>query len=121
MRYIKNSLLVLLVTLCCFGSAFGQKADKMAKKAADRVEKLNQQITAGDEDAALTAEQTATITGIFTDMEKEIKALKKAGGDKADRKESMKAIRKAANKQVNKEVLTKEQRRAKKAAKGDDH
>lgn len=117
---IKKSFFLLLISICCVGTAFGQKANKAEKmdaQAMEKVEKLNQQIIAGDASAALTAEQVETVKAAYVEMAKQIHAVKKEGGTKEEQKEQMKAIRKAANKTINKEVLTKEQRKAKKAGK----
>lgn len=117
MQYLKNTLFILFITLCTAGTAFGQKADKMQQKAMEKVEELNQQIVAGDADAALTTEQTEEIAAVYAEMMRDIKAVKKAGGTAEEQKSQKKAIRKAANQRVNKEILTKAQRIAKKEGK----
>lgn len=116
MPYIK-SILLLLLTVCCLGTGFGQKSGKVEKMAMEKTEKLNQSIIAGDAEAALTTAQAKEITATYVQMTKDVRAVKKSGGEAAEIKEAQKAIRKAANQKINKEILTKEQRAAKRNGK----
>jgi hypothetical protein len=121
MHFAKQSVFLLLLTLCCFGTAFGQKANKMTKKieaqAMEKVEKLNNQIIAGDASAALTAEQVEAAKEVYMGMMKQLRAANKEEGTKEEKDAKKKAIRKVANQSVSKELLTKEQRKAKKLGK----
>lgn len=116
MPYLKSTLLLLL-TVCCLGTGFSQKGAKIEKMAVEKTEKLNQAIIAGDADQALTAEQTTEITALYVQMTKDVRAVKKAGGEADTIKADQKAIRKAAAQRINKEILTKDQRAAKRKGK----
>jgi hypothetical protein len=116
MPYLKT-ILVLLLTVCCLGTGFSQKSNKVEKMAMEKTEKLNQAIIAGDAEEALTAEQATDITAIYVKMTKDVRAVKKAGGEADAIKAGQKVIRKAAAQKINKEILTKEQRAAKRKGK----
>lgn len=116
MPYLKSTLLLLL-TICCLATGFGQKGNKIEEMAMEKTEKLNQAIVAGDADEALTANQTKEITAFYVQMIKDVRAVKKAGGEADAIKAEQKAIRKAVSQKVNKETLTKDQRAAKRKGK----
>jgi hypothetical protein len=116
MSYLKT-ILVLLLTVSCLATGFRQNSNKVEKMAMEKTEKINQAIIAGDAEVALTADQTKEITAIYVQMTKDVRAVKKAGGEADAIKADQKAIRKAAAQRINKEILTKDQRAAKRKGK----
>jgi len=109
---MKKILLTCLLFVGLGMTGFAQ-SDKMKEKAAEKVEELNAQIMAGDTSQALTEDQKKQILIIQIEKLKELRKIKKADGDKEDRKE----VNKKYSQKINKEILTKAQRKAKKAGK----
>ncbi len=116
MQFIKTALFLLL-TIGCFGTSFAQKGSKIEEMAREKTEKLNKEILAGDAEAGLTAEQATTITSVFVQMVKDVRAAKKTGGEAAEIKEAQQTIRKNAHRKVHQEIMTKTQRKAKQKGK----
>lgn len=116
MQFVK-SILIVFITIACFGTATAQQADKMEAKAKEKVTQFEQQILKGDASQGLTDEQRTAAVAVFTQMFTDVRAAKKEGGEADAIKERQKAIRKAAMKKVNMEIFTKEQRLARRAGK----
>lgn len=109
---MKKLLFTLLLIGAMSVSAHAQ-SDKIKEKAAEKTEELNAQIIAGDPSLALSDEQKEKLTAIYTEMLMDVKMLRKEDGDQ----EEMKEARKAYNKRIFGEILSKEQRKARKAGK----
>lgn len=109
---MKKLLFTLLLIGAMSVSAHAQ-SDKIKEKAAEKTEELNAQIIAGDPSVALSDEQKEQLTAIYTEMLTAMKKVRKNDGDQ----EEMKAARKEYNKRIFGEVLTKEQRKARRAGK----
>ncbi len=108
-------ILTILSMLLFVAASFSQS--KAEQKAMDKVEKLNTQIVSANADAALSDEQKEKIAALYVENTKAIRAIKKSDATEEEKKEQTKALRKEMNKKVNKEILTKDQRKAKKAGK----
>jgi len=89
------------------------QSDKIKEKAAEKTEELNAQIIAGDASLALSDEQKEKLTALYTEMLMDLRMVRKDDGDK----EEMKAARKEYNQRIFGEILSKEQRKARKAGK----
>ncbi|MFH4967716.1 hypothetical protein V8G61_05870 [Gaetbulibacter sp. M240] len=107
-RIITSILLILGLSLSLSAQS------KMENKAAERAEKFNTEIVAGDKSQALTDDQIAQITELEMNRLKEVRGLRKSNADK----EAIKAVNKKYFKQMYSEVLTKEQKKAR--SKGKD-
>lgn len=107
-KIIITSILFLGFTVAGFA-----QSDKITEKANEWVNNLNTEITSTDESLALTETQKTQIVAIQVERLMELKKAKKAGADK----EANKAINKKHFQKIFKEVLTKEQMKARKAAK----
>ena len=105
----RTCLVTLLLLLWCAAPLAAQSAAKMEKKAAEKVDQLDREITEGDADLALSEVQRTLIQDLYLGMYADLKALK----GEADEKERKKAARRAVNQAINKEILTAEQRKAK--------
>ncbi len=92
------------------------QSGEIQKKAADRVEALNERIVAGNTAAALSDEQKTKIQDIYLEMEIKLLAIRKSADSKEEKKEQRKALHKLVSQHINKDILTKEQRLAKRKA-----
>lgn len=109
---MKKTLFAYILFLGLGMTGFAQ-SDKLTKKATEKVEQLNAEIIAGDKSEALTDDQKETIFNLHVERLKELRKVKKAGGEKEERKE----LNKKYIQQIYKEILTKEQKKARKAGK----
>ena len=109
---------LIFTALLLVGFAFSgfAQSDKMKEKANKKIEKINTQITNGNENAALTEEQKEKIYTLEIEKLKKIKSLRKEVKDKTVLKEKIKALNKEEGKEISQNILTKEQKKAKKAA-----
>ena len=99
--------------LIAFTSTGFSQSDKLKEKTTELVEKLNSQITAGDESLALTDEQQEQVSTIHIERIKEFRKAKKDGASEED----IKAINKKHFKRIYEEVLTNEQKQARQKGK----
>lgn len=116
MQYLKQ-LLFVLITLFSLGAVYGQQPTKLEAKAAEKVAQFDQEIQAGDAEQSLSDDQKKAMSDILVMMYRDVRKVKKAGGEADAIKAEQKVVRKAAFKRINAEVLTKEQRQARRAGK----
>jgi hypothetical protein len=109
---MKKILFTCLLLIAFTSTGFSQ-SEKLKEKATELVEKLNSQITAGDESLALTDEQRDQVSTIHIERIKESRKAKKNGASDED----VKAINKKHFKRIYEEVITKEQKQARKKGK----
>lgn len=114
MKKMKFILTILSMFLFVTASFSQSKAEQ---KAMDKVEKINAMIVAGDADLALSDDQKKQMVELYVANTKATRKIKKSDATEEEIKEQTKALRKVLNQKVNKEILTKEQRKAKKAGK----
>ena len=109
--HLRFYFLTVLLVLLCAGPVAAQSAAKIEKKAAAKVEQLDQRISESNPDLALTEVQQTVIHDMYVSLFAKMKALK----GEADEKNRKKAARRAVNQSINKEILTREQRKAKRS------
>jgi len=108
--------LILLVGFSTTNFSQNKKMmEKMKEKATELVEKLNNEIKAGDETLALSEAQKTKVMDIQTERLMELRKLGKSAS-----KEDKKAMNKKYFQKIFKEVLTKEQLKARRKAKKDE-
>lgn len=106
------AILVILFTISLSGFSQNQK---MKETAMEKVEELNSEIIAGDKNLALNQNQKDKIYELHLARMKEAQTARKNGSDKEDIKE----INKKYFQQIYNDVLTKEQKKARRAGKDD--
>lgn len=106
-RIITTIIVILGLTLTVSAQS------KMKEKAAERADKLNTEIVAGDKSLALSDEQVAQITAIEMKRLKAARTLRKSNADK----EEIKASNKKYFKEMYSDVLSKEQKKARQEGK----
>jgi len=111
---MKNIITTLILIVAISFSGFSQN-DKMKETASEKVQELNEQIIAGDKNLALTQDQKDKIYELHIQRLTEIKSKRKEGAGKEDLKE----VNQKYFKQIFDEVLTKDQKKARKAGKED--
>ena len=100
-----------------FAGLVAGQSDRMQQKAIETVEELNTAISSIDSNAALSQEQKSEIQALTLKKMTGIRKIKKSDIVDEKKTEKIKALRKEINSKIYKEVLTKEQRKAKRAAK----
>lgn len=110
---------IIFTALLLIGFTFSgfSQSDKMKEKANQKIEKINTQITNGNEKVALTDAQKEKIYTLEIEKLKKIKSLRKEITDKEVLKEKIKALNKEEGKEISQNILTKEQKKARKLAK----
>ena len=109
---MKKTVIICFLFLGLGLTGFAQ-SEKIKEKATEKVEQLNAEIIAGDKSEALTDEQKTQIYDLHIERLKALRKVKKEGGEKEDRQ----VVNKKYNQKINKEILTKAQRKARKAGK----
>lgn len=112
---MKKTIYTALLLMCFTFSSFAQ-SDKMKEQATQKIEKINTQITNGNENVALTNSQKEKIYTLEFEKLKKIKRLRKEVSDKDELKEKIKALNKEEAKEISQNILTKEQKKARKIA-----
>lgn len=111
MKYLLTVLIVVFA--CTLGIS---QADWMVKKANEKVEELNEMITSENPDLALTQEQREKIYDLHLQKHIDIKAIKDTDLSDEEKEVKKKEVYKKVGKTISNEILTKEQRKAKRAA-----
>ena len=109
---MKKLALSLFLMIALSLSGFAQNS-KMKEKAMEKVEELNEQIVAGDQNLALTKDQREKVYQLELSRLTEVQKARKASEDK----EKIKEINQKYFKEIFNDVLTKEQKKARKAGK----
>ncbi|MDG5490067.1 hypothetical protein [Psychroserpens sp. SPM9] len=109
---MKKILFTCILFLGLTMTGFAQSA-KMKEKATEKVEQLNAEIVAGDKSLALSDAQKEQIYNLHIERLQALKKVNKDGGDKAAKKE----VNQKYNQKIYKEILTKKQKKARKAGK----
>ncbi|TMM29089.1 hypothetical protein FDT66_11925 [Polaribacter aestuariivivens] len=114
-----KKVIFTLILLVGFSTAnFSQSKkmkEKVEEKATELVQKLDNQIKAGDKKLGLSDDQKAKIKAIQIERLMEIKKLGK-NASKEDKKE----VNKKHNQKIYKDILTKAQKKARKEGKEDE-
>lgn len=108
-----KKIIVTCILFLGLGLTGFAQSEKVKEKATQKVEELNKEIMAEDPSLALSEEQKSQVYEIHV---KRIMATRKANKSEAS-EEDKKAIQKSYFKKIYSEVLTKEQRKARKAGK----
>lgn len=109
---MKKIFFTLLLIIGISATGFSQN-EKVKEKAQEKVEQLNAEITAGDASLALSDDQRQQILEIHVQRIMETKKMRKDDADKDDIKE----VNKKYMKQIYDDLLSKEQKKARRAAK----
>lgn len=115
MRILKLTTF-LLFSVCLSFNVNAQK-DKGGKKVAEQIEEINTILVTADKALALSQEQKDKISVLYKKRNEDIKALDAQGLSEEDKTAKTKEIRKNANMELNNNILTKEQKKARNAAK----
>jgi len=108
-------LFITVLFLSISTAAFSQ--DKATADAAKKLAEINKELVSVDKTAALTQKQQQEMTAIYVEKSKSAKKIKKEVTDVKLQKEQLKALNKEAGKKIN-GLLTKQQRAARKTARG---
>jgi hypothetical protein len=114
MKLTKLFILCGMVFITCSLSA---QNDKGNKKNLEQIEEMNTLISSVDKTLALSEDQKTKINQLFNKRNDEIKAIKDGTGTEVEKEDKIKLVRKNINTTLNTEILTKEQKKAKEAAK----
>lgn len=107
---MKKIIFTLMLCFTVSATVFAQ-SDKLKAKATEKVEQLNNEIIASDESLALSDMQKSEIHQIHVERIMAARKAEKSGVSDEDKK----AIQKRYFKKIYNDVLTKEQKKARKA------
>ncbi|WP_228853000.1 hypothetical protein [Aegicerativicinus sediminis] len=111
---MKRIITTLIVLISLSFTAYSQN-QKIKDAAKEKVEELNQEIIAGNKDLALSQDQKDKIYSLHIARIEEVRKARKNGSDK----DELKVINKKYFQQIYNDVLSKEQKKARRAGKDD--